>query len=312
LTAIICEGLILVSEELDPHSMISNNTNSNKVALVTGSSSGIGLETSLTLAENNFRTYATMRNLNKASNIMELAKKRNVAVQITKLDVNDDYSVQQAVQQIVEEEKAIDLLVNNAGYTQLGTVEDLSLNEIQAQFNTNIFGIFRMIKEVAPIMRRQRTGGTIINIGSANGFFGVPCASAYVSTKFALEGLTQSLRFELSQFGIKVVIIEPGAIKTNAATNSMFLPKKLREQQHQLKSISFSEEMTKSIMNKSVAAIANGSSPKVVAEIVLKIVREKEPQWRYLAGVDAETLYKAKKDMNDQEFEKFLYKTLDL
>ena len=178
----------MVSEEIDPHSMISNNTNSNKVALVTGSSSGIGLETSLTLAENNFRTYATMRNLDKASNVMELAKKRNVAVQITKLDVNDDCSVQQAVQQIVEEEKAIDLLVNNAGYTQLGAVEDLSLNEIQAQFNTNVFGIFRMIKEVVPIMRRQRTGRTIINIGSANGFFGVPCASAYISNEICIRG----------------------------------------------------------------------------------------------------------------------------
>lgn len=98
--------------------------------------------------------------------------------------------------------------MNNAGYTQLGAAEDLSLNEIQAQFNTNVFGTFRTIKEVVPIMRRQRTGGTIINIGSANGFFGVPCASAYVSTKFASEGLTQSLRYELAPFGIKVTIIE--------------------------------------------------------------------------------------------------------
>ena len=211
-----------------------NNTHSKKVALVTGSSSGIGLETSLTLAENNYRTYATMRNIDKASNVLELAKKRNVALKTVKLDVNDDYSVKRAIKSIVEKEKTIDLLVNNAGYTQLGAVEDLTLTEVQAQFNTNVFGIFRMIKEVAPIMRRQRTGGTIItiiNIGSANGFFGVPCASAHVSTKFALEGLTQSLRFELAHFGLKVAIIEPGAIKTNVAANNMFLPKKLREQQ---------------------------------------------------------------------------------
>jgi NAD(P)-dependent dehydrogenase (short-subunit alcohol dehydrogenase family) len=158
--------------------MKDNKANSRKVALVTGSSSGIGLETSLTLAENKFRTYATMRNIDKAANVLELAKKRDVVLEIAKLDVNDDYSVQQAIQQIVEKEKAIDLLVNNAGYTQLGAIEDLSLNEIQAQFNTNVFGIIRLIKEVAPVMRSQRTGGTIISIGSANGFFGVPCASA--------------------------------------------------------------------------------------------------------------------------------------
>jgi NAD(P)-dependent dehydrogenase (short-subunit alcohol dehydrogenase family) len=290
--------------------MKDNNANSRKVALVTGSSSGIGLETSLTLAENKFRTYATMRNIDKAANVLELAKKRNVVLEIVKLDVNDDYSVQQGIQQIVEKEKTIDLLVNNAGYTQLGAIEDLSLNEIQAQFNTNVFGIIRLIKEVAPVMRSQRTGGTIINIGSANGFFGVPCASAYVSTKFALEGLTQSLRFELAHFGLKVVIIEPGAIKTNVATNSMFLPKKLREQQQ--KGISSFEEMTKSIMDKSVSAVTNGSSPKAVADIILKVAMTEEPQWRYLAGADAESLFKTKKDTTDLEFEKFLSKILDL
>jgi NAD(P)-dependent dehydrogenase (short-subunit alcohol dehydrogenase family) len=261
--------------------MKDNNANSRKVALVTGSSS-----------------------------VLELAKKRNVVLEIVKLDVNDDYSVQRGIQQIVEKEKTIDLLVNNAGYTQLGAIEDLSLNEIQAQFNTNVFGIFRLIKEVAPVMRSQKTGGTIINIGSANGFFGVPCASAYVSTKFALEGLTQSLRFELAHFGLKVVIIEPGATKTNIATNSMFLPKKLREQQQE--GISSFEEMTKSIMDKSVSAVTNGSSPKAVANIILKVATTEEPQWRYLAGADAESLFKTKKDTTDLEFEKFLSKILDL
>lgn len=291
--------------------MKGNNANSKNVAVVTGSSSGIGLETSLTLAENNFKTYATMRNIDKAANVLELAKKREVSIEVAKLDINDDYSIQQVIRLIVEKEKAIDLLVNNAAYTQLGAVEDLSLNEIQAQFNTNVFGIFRMIKEIAPIMRRQETGGTIINIGSANGFFGVPCASAYVSTKFALEGLTQSLRFELAQFGIKVAIIEPGAINTNVAKNSMFLPKKLKEQ-HQLNDTSPFVKMTKSIMNKSMAAVTNGSSPKVVANIVLKVALAKEPQWRYLAGADAEALFKTKKDMTDLEFEKFLCKTFGL
>jgi NAD(P)-dependent dehydrogenase (short-subunit alcohol dehydrogenase family) len=184
------------------------------------------------------------------------------------------------------------------------------LNEIQAQFNTNVFGIFRLIKEVAPVMRSQKTGGTIINVGSANSFFGVPCASAYVSTKFALEGLTQSLRFELARFGIKVVIIEPGAIKTNVATNSMFLPKKLREQQQN--GISPFAEMTKSIMEKSISAVTNGSSPKAVADIILKVAMTKEPQWRYLVGADAESLFKTKNETTDLEFEKFLYKTLGL
>jgi NAD(P)-dependent dehydrogenase (short-subunit alcohol dehydrogenase family) len=221
-----------------------------KVAVVTGSSSGIGFETSLLLARKGFYTYATMRNLNKSKELSEITEKENLPLNVLQLDVTDDISVQQAIQFIVEEEKHIDILINNAGYTQFGAVEDLSSEEVYEQFNTNVFGVFRTIKEVVPIMRKQLERGTIINIGSANGFFGVPCASAYVATKFALEGLTQSLRFELDPFGIKVILIEPGAIRTNVITNSMFLPKKLQDDINLQNNISPFTEMTKNIMKK--------------------------------------------------------------
>jgi NAD(P)-dependent dehydrogenase (short-subunit alcohol dehydrogenase family) len=294
---------------------VNGNSTSNKtkkVAVVTGSSSGIGLETSLTLAENNFRTYATMRNLDKASNILEPAKKKNnLSIEVVKLDVTDDFSVQNAIQSIAEKEGGqIDLLVNNAGYTQLGAAEDLSSEEIQAQFNTNVFGIFRTIREIVPIMRRQSAGGNIINIGSANGFFGVPCASAYVATKFALEGLTQSLRYELAPFGIKVTIIEPGAISTNVAYNSMYLPKKIQRRQSSLSDSSLSSpftEMTKSIMDRSKNGVVNGSPPRIVADVVLQIAIAEKPNWRYPAGADAQRLFEARTRMSDTEFEKFLY-----
>ena len=287
----------------------SNET--KKVAVVTGSSSGIGLKTSLTLAENNFRTYATMRNLDKASNILEPAKKmNNLSIEVTKLDVTDDFSVQKAIQSIAEKEGGrIDLLVNNAGYTQLGAAEDLSSEEIQAQFNTNVFGLFRTIREIVPIMRGQTTGGNIINIGSANGFFGVPCASAYVATKFALEGFTQSLRYELAPFGIKLTIIEPGAISTNVASNSMYLPKKIQTRQS-LSDSSLSSspfiEMTKNIMERSKNGVANGSPPRVVANVVLQLAMAEKPNWRYRAGADAERLFEARTKMSDTEFEKFV------
>jgi len=292
--------------------------NQKKIAIITGSSRGIGFTTALTLAENGFNTYATVRNIDKAAGISELAKKRNLPIEVVQLDVTDDVSVKQAIQFIVKKERQIDLLVNNAAYTMLGAAEDLSSEEIQAQFDTNVFGVFRTIREATPIMRRQKTGGTIINIGSANGFFAVPCASAYVATKFALEGLTQSLRHELAPFGIRISIIEPGAIKTEVASYSMYLPKKLaiqqqeREQHLQPKgsnknnSISSFAEMTKSIMDKSKAAVANGSDPKVVADIALKIAKAQKPNWRYCAGADAEKLFEAKRQMSDIEFERFL------
>jgi NAD(P)-dependent dehydrogenase (short-subunit alcohol dehydrogenase family) len=297
---------------------VNSNSTSNKtkkVAVVTGSSSGIGLETSLTLAENNFRTYATMRNLDKASNILEPAKKKNLSIEVAKLDVTDDFSVHQAIQSIAEKEGGrIDLLVNNAGYTQLGAAEDLSSEEIEAQFNTNVFGIFRTIREVVPIMRRQTTRGTIINIGSANGFFGVPCASVYVATKFALEGLTQSLRYELAPFGIKLTIIEPGAISTNVVSNSMYLPKKIQRQSLNDSSLSSSPfiEMTKNIMERSKNGVANGSPPRVVANVVLQVAMAEKPNWRYRAGADAERLFEARTKMSDIEFEKFLNDLLSI
>jgi NAD(P)-dependent dehydrogenase (short-subunit alcohol dehydrogenase family) len=278
-----------------------------RVAVVTGSSRGIGIETSLTLAENGFTVYATVRNIDKASNLMDVTINRNLPIKVVQLDVTNDTSVRQAIQYIVEREGHIDLLINNAAYTQLGSVEDLSSEEVQSQFNTNVFGIFRTIREVIPIMRKQSIGGTIINIGSANGFFGAPCISAYAATKFALEGLTQSLRFELAPFGIRVSIIEPGAVNTDVTKYSMYVPKKIQA----ANSTSPFVEMTKSIMEKSKALIKMGSSPKLVAEIVLKIVNTDKPEWRYRAGEDAEKLFEARTNMSDAEFEKFLSELLN-
>jgi NAD(P)-dependent dehydrogenase (short-subunit alcohol dehydrogenase family) len=285
----------------------------NKIAIVTGSSSGIGLETSLTLAENNFTTYATMRNLDKASNILEVAERKNLPINVVQLDVTDDTSVQQAIQFVGEKEGRIDLLVNNAGYALLGAAEDLSSEDIQAQFNTNLFGVYRTIKEVIPIMRKQAGGGTIINIGSVNGFVASPCASAYVATKFALEGLTQSLRYELAPFGIKVTIIDAGAIKTNIITNGMRIPKKIEEQlrrQQQQKqqntNTSPFAEMTINILEKSKTIISNGLHPRVVSDIVLKAAKAEKPQPRYSAGDDAEKLLETRRQMTDVEFEEFI------
>ena len=286
----------------------------NKIAIVTGSSSGIGLETSLTLAENNFTTYATMRNLDKASNILEVAERKNLPINVVQLDVTDDTSVQQAIQFVSEKEGRIDLLVNNAGYALLGAAEDLCSEDIQAQFNTNLFGVYRTIKEVIPIMRKQAGGGTIINIGSVNGFVASPCASAYVATKFALEGLTQSLRYELAPFGIKVTIIDAGAIKTNIITNGMRIPNKIEEQrlqqqkQQQQKNTNTSPfaEMTINILEKFKTVISNGSHPRVVADIVLKAAKVEKPQPRYSAGDDAEKLLETRRQMTDVEFEEFI------
>ena len=147
------------------------------VAVMTCSSTGIGLETSLTLARNGFLTYATMRNLNKSENIKLIATKENLPIRVKQLDVTDDASVKNAIQTILSETGRIDVLINNAGYGLNGAFEDLAMDEIKAQYETNVFGLIRTTQAVLPIMRRRKSG-TIVNISSGAGRFGFPGGSA--------------------------------------------------------------------------------------------------------------------------------------
>ncbi len=161
----------------------------NKVAVVTGSSSGIGREISLMLARNGFTTYATMRNLAKTNELKTIADKEKLPLKIEHLDVTDDNSVGNAIKTIFDESNRIDILVNNAGYGLTGALEDLDVNEIKSQYETNVFGLVRTIQSVLPIMRKQKSG-TIVNISSGLGRFGIAASSAYASSKFAVEGIS--------------------------------------------------------------------------------------------------------------------------
>ena len=147
-----------------------------------------------------------MCNLEKSKGITQITSKEKLPLQVVQLDVNDDASVKEAVDKIESEQGRINVLVNNAGYVLLGPAEHLSIKEFKAQFETNLFGVIRVMQVVLPTMRRQREG-TIVNI-SSSGRIGLPLNSAYVSSKFALEGLTESISYELEQFGIRVVLIE--------------------------------------------------------------------------------------------------------
>ena len=154
-------------------------------------------------------------------------QKEGLPIRVVQLDVTDDYSVKNAVDHIISEAGRIDVLVNNAGYSLGGALEDLSMEEIKSQYETNLFGLIRVIQAVLPTMRKQRSG-RILNISSGTGIFGFPGISAYVSTKFAVEGLSESIAFELEPFGIKVILIEPGFVKTNFV-HAMVVAKKAQD-----------------------------------------------------------------------------------
>ena len=235
--------------------------NNQKVALVTGSSSGIGLESALLLARNGYITYATMRSPEKDTSIKAAAQNESLPIRVVQLDVTDENSVKNAVDQVISEAGRIDVLVNNAGYSLGGALEDLSMEEIKPQFETNLFGLIRVTQAVLPIMRKQRSG-RILNISSGSGIFGFPGLSVYVSTKFAVEGLSESMAYELEPFGIKVILVEPGFVKTNFE-HAMVVAKKAQDP-----ASPYSELMQK-IMASASKLAKNASDAELVANIIL-------------------------------------------
>jgi len=271
-----------------------------QVAVVTGSSSGIGFETSLLLARNGIYTYATMRNQSKSEEILTYVRKDNLPLKTLHLDVTNEKSILDAIKKIIAEKGRIDILVNNAGYSLLGPLEQLQINEIKEEFETNFFGIIKLIQSVLPTMRKQRYG-RIINISSLAGRIGFPFSSAYVSSKFALEGLTESLGYEIQNFGIHVILIEPGVIRTNFL-NSMKLGKNVITSQNDSNiNLPYTERIQKRV-SAFKPRFEKGSSPIEVAEVVLEAATSQDPKPRYLVGNDAMKMMEKRKDTADEEF----------
>ena len=272
-----------------------------KVAIVTGSSSGIGYETSLSLAREGYFTYATMRDLKKAHIIKKIAQDENLPLKVIELDVDNEDSTENAIRTIIDEKQRIDVLVNNAGWGIWGTAEDVSLEEFREQFETNFFSVIRIIQKIAPVMRKQGSGD-IVNISSIAGRIGFPVSTAYISSKFALEGLSESLRFELGPFGVNVIIIEPGVIKTNFF-DSMKIAKRANENDTY-------KEITEKVISGVKMMAEMGTPPKEVANAIIKSLKEEKPLPRYVVGNDAVMFLEAKKMKTDVEFENYLKKGL--
>lgn len=274
----------------------------HQVALITGCSSGIGYETALLLGRNGFRTFATMRNTKKSDSLQEVIRKEGLDVSIRQLDVNDDASIENTINNIKNEANRIDILINNAGFGLVGFFEDLTLDEIRDQFETNFFGVLNITKKIIPIMRLQKSG-TIINISSGAGQVGFPGISAYVSTKFAIEGFSESLMYELLPYGIKVVIIEPGVIKTDFFRNC-------KVSEHSMKKNStYSPSLDKFQRNIELMQ-EHATSPTDVAKVIIQVLGNNEPKQRYIVGNDVAMILEAKKNLSEIEFKKMMIQNI--
>jgi NAD(P)-dependent dehydrogenase (short-subunit alcohol dehydrogenase family) len=283
-------------------------TERRQIALITGSSSGIGFETSLLLARNGIYTYATMRNFSKSQEILDIAKKECLPLKVLTLDVTDEKSTQKAIDMVIYEQNRIDVLVNNAGYSLVGALEQISMDEIKEEFETNFFGIIKLIQKVLPQMRKQQSG-RIINVSSLAGRIGLPIASAYVSSKFALEGLSESLKYEVQDFGIYVILMEPGVIKTNFIKN-LKIGKQVITSENGDVNTSSADLPYADISQKRISAFKprfeKGSSPKEVANSILEAATSDKPNFRYIVGQDASKLMEIRKNTSDEEFGKIV------
>jgi NAD(P)-dependent dehydrogenase (short-subunit alcohol dehydrogenase family) len=243
-----------------------------KAILITGASSGIGKATAERFAGEGWTVIATMRDTGKSPFVGVKG------IHVVRLEVRDGDSIKGAVKAAIEASGGIDVLLNNAGYGLRGIFECSTEEQIKAQFDTNVFGLISMVREILPHMR-ERGGGLIINVSSVGGRIGFPLYSLYQASKFAVEGFTEALAFELKPFGIKLKLVEPGFIKTDFHTRSM--------ERSEEPSIPAYADFVRRTLGAQASLEKGGSPPEVVADTIYRAATDGGSRLRYPAGPDA-------------------------
>jgi short-subunit dehydrogenase len=260
-----------------------------KTALITGASSGIGKATALQLIADGYTVYSGARRVEKMQDITEKGG------HTLHLDVTDEASCKNFVNTAIRNEGRIDVLINNAGYGHFGTVEESSVEIGKAMFETNLFGLVRLIQLVIPTMR-EKSVGTIINMSSIGGKMTTPFSSWYQSTKYAIECVSDATRMEVEQFGINVVIIEPGLIETEFFSIAAPALEKISGNGIYKKSV-------KRMLKEMEVTYADASLPSVIAETISKALKTSKPKTRYVAGEQAKVTLLAKRLLSDRMFD---------
>jgi short-subunit dehydrogenase len=263
-----------------------------QVALITGASSGIGKETARLLHDDDFEVYAAARRLEKMEDI------RGLGVRTLRMDISDDVSMVSGVNSILSQEGRIDVLVNNAGYGSLGSLEDTPMTEAKYQFEVNLFGMARLCQLVIPTMRGQGSG-KIINVTSIGGKITEPHACWYHASKFAAEGLSDCLRMELKQFGIDVIVIEPGSTKTEWSAIA-------RENLANTSGTTIYRDLVLKHLRILEVAERFSSKPSLIAKVILKAVHARNPRPRYAAGRGALILLGIRKTISDSIYDRLI------
>lgn len=264
----------------------------DKVVLITGASAGMGKETVKLLLKHGFTVYGAARRVENMKDIEILGAR------ILKMDVTDEESMINGVKKIIASEGRIDILINNAGFGSYGAIEDVSLNDARYQMEVNIFGVARICQLVIPYMRDHHYG-KILNISSIGGKFALPLGGWYHASKFALEGLSDSMRNELKPFGIDVIVIEPGGVKSEWAGVAMDNLIKTSGQ-------NFYQSMAHKFVKLADVSEPKAAEPIVIAELMLKAIQAKKPKIRYTGGYMASPVLLLRKLLPDRIFDQIV------
>jgi NAD(P)-dependent dehydrogenase (short-subunit alcohol dehydrogenase family) len=278
---------------------------SEKIAVITGTSSGFGLLTTLELAKRGFHVVATMRDLGRRTALDQAASAAGVAakIDIRRLDITEIASIPAAVDGIRRDYPRIDVLVNNAGFAVAGFAEDVTLDELRLQFETNFFGTVALTRAVLPIMRAQHSGH-IIMLSSVGGLHGSPVIGSYSASKHALEGWSETLRLEVRSLGIRVVLIEPGAFATDIWTRGAHLGKAVGD--------ASSPNLARSRRMQDHVRTLPKRDPIEVARLIARIAQDPNPRLRYLVGTDAHIQMWLKRTLPWKWHEKLVARALKL
>jgi NAD(P)-dependent dehydrogenase (short-subunit alcohol dehydrogenase family) len=252
----------------------TNRLTQQKVVLITGASSGIGQACAEHLARAGWRAFGTGRDTPPAS-------QPGVAIEMVQMDVTDETSVRQGVDAVLAKAGRLDAVVNNAGISIMGAVEDTSIEEAKAQLETNFFGVLRVCRATLPALRKNG-GGHVVNISSLAGIIGLPFSGLYSASKFALEGVSESLRMECRQFGIRVVLVEPGDFRTNITAR--------RRTVQAAETNSAYREAFARCKRKQDQDETNAPGPEAVARLVARILADPYPRTRYSVGMPSQRM----------------------
>jgi len=273
------------------------------VVLITGCNSGFGFHASLTFARQGHDVFATVRNLDRAEPLRAAAKDEDLELHVLRLDVCDADSVEGAVAEVVERAGRIDVCVNNAGIELRGPIEDCSDDEMLIQFDTNVFGLVRVIRAVLPIMRAQEAG-VIVNVGSLAGLVARPYGGLYSATKHAVEAISEALHYECAPFGVRVAVLEPGQFETDLLKNAIVAARFNDESVYKASSDHFDAALQR-------LAPDGRQPPEVVAEAIVAVAEDDDAVLRHVIGADAELVWSVRSGSTFEQYEQTIRAALD-